>query len=109
VEYIRETTDTEEVQMILTIEFTPRQEAWLAVQAVQQGVTPADIVKLLMDKRLLRATKGDETDPTLALFVQWELEDANKTLEEIAAEEKLWQEFEQGINATRQAQGMREI
>ena len=56
--------------MTLTIQFTPREEAWLAAQAVQQGVAPADIVKMLVDEHLPPA-EIEETDPTLALFEQW--------------------------------------
>lgn len=94
--------------MTLTIQFTPREEAWLAAQAAQQGVPPAEIVKMLVDEHLPPTDSG-ETDPTLALFAQWKQEDASKTPEEIAVEDQLWREFEQGINATRQAQGMRQL
>ena len=95
--------------MTLTIEFTPREETWLAAQAVQQGIPPAEIVKRLVDEHISPASESEETDPTMALFAQWAQEDADKTPEEIAAEDQLWQEFEQGINATRQAQGMRQL
>lgn len=54
-------------------------------------------------------SESKETDPTLALFAQWSQEDASKTPEDRTAEDRLWQEFEQGINATRQAQIMRQI
>ncbi len=64
---------------------------------------------MLVDAHLPPTTKGEETDPTLALSAQWAQEDANKTPEEIAAEENLWEEFEQGSNSTRQAQGMRQL
>jgi len=95
--------------MTLTIEFSAREEKWIAAQAAQQGVPPAEIVKRLVDEHISPALGSEETDPTLALFAQWSQEDAAKTPEEIAAEDQLWQEFEQGINATRQAQGMRQL
>ena len=95
--------------MTLPIEFTPREEAWIAERAAQQGVDPAEIVKMLVDEHLSTTMASEETDPTLALFAQWEQEDADKTPEEIAAEDQIWQEFEQGINATRQAQRMRQF
>ncbi|MCW3051806.1 MAG: hypothetical protein JWN14_976 [Chthonomonadales bacterium] len=95
--------------MTLTIEFTTREETWIAAQTAQQGVPPAEIVKRLVDERISPALESEETDPTLELFAQWSQEDAAKTPEEIAAEDQLWQEFEQGINATRQAQGMRQL
>ena len=43
---------TEEAPMTLTIEFNPREEAWLAERAAQQGVAPAEIVKRLVDEHL---------------------------------------------------------
>jgi|SRR5579872_81148 len=42
-------------------------------------------------------TREGET-PTQALFRKWQEEDANMTEEEIEAEERLWQEIEQGLN-----------
>jgi len=50
---------------------------------------------------------GSQADQTLALFEQWEQEDACRTPEQIDADARIWQEFEKGINASRQAQGMR--
>jgi len=95
--------------MTLTIEFTAREEKWLADQAAQQGVPPAEIVRQLVEEHISPATESEEIDPTLALFAQWSQEDAAKTPEEITEEDQLWREFEQGINATRQAQGMRQL
>lgn len=54
-------------------------------------------------------TISEMKDPTLALFAQWEHEDDGKSPEDTEAEDRLWQEFEQGINATRQAQEMRRL
>ena len=39
--------------MTLTIEFTPCEEACLTAQAAQQGVPPAEIVKMLVDEQIL--------------------------------------------------------
>lgn len=63
--------------MILTIEFTPRQEAWLAEQAVQQGIVPAEIVKMLVDEHLSPTLASEETDSTLALFAHWQQLDSS--------------------------------
>jgi hypothetical protein len=52
---------------------------------------------------------GNQTDQTLALFEQWEQEDARRTPEQIGADDRIWQEFEKGINASRQLQGMRPL
>jgi hypothetical protein len=46
---------------------------------------------------------------TLALFAQWAVEDARKTPEETAQEDRLWEQFEAGINETRDALGMRRL
>ena len=95
--------------MTLTIEFTAREEKWLAAQAARQGVPPSEIVRQLVDEHISPNTEIEETDPTLALFAQRSQEAAAQTPEEIAAEDQQWQEFEHGINATRQAQGMRQL
>jgi hypothetical protein len=55
----------------------------------------------------LELVKGNQTDQTLALFEQWEQEDACRTPEQIDADDRIWQEFEKGINASRQTQGTR--
>jgi hypothetical protein len=47
--------------------------------------------------------------PSEALFRQWEREDAALTDEERQAEEALWQQFQQGINAERDVAGMRRL
>ena len=93
--------------MTLTVELTPAEEARLVAAAKQEGVEPAELVRKLMTEHLPSTAPDEETDPTLALFAQWGEEDARKTPEEIAAEERMWEEFEKGINAVRQAQGMR--
>ena len=48
-------------------------------------------------------------EPTLALFRQWEEEDAKMTPEEAAAEDELWERFQVNVNETRRALGMREL
>ena len=39
--------------------------------------------------------------PTAALFQQWAEEDADKTDEEIAANNRLWKDYQQGIDDVR--------
>lgn len=52
----------------------------------------------------------DETlTPSEALFRQWDEEDAQMTDEERHHQEKLWEDFQQGINLERAATGMRSI
>jgi hypothetical protein len=100
--------------MTVTIDVTPGEEVWLAEQAEKQGVQPAEIIKQLIDAQLpgsapleVPASDGENIDPTEALFAQWAKEDEGRTAEEAAADDKLWHEFEQGINDTRRASGMR--
>lgn len=96
--------------MTLTIDLTPDEEARLAAVARQRGVVPRECARQLLAEHLPGPeTKIENHDPTLALFDQWEREDAAKTPEEIAAEGRMWEEFEKGINQTRRALGMRRL
>ena len=98
--------------MTLTIDVTPGEEAWLAEQAEQQGVPPAEIVKQLIGAQLpadppkeTPMVKGVEVDPTLALFEQWAKEDATPGLsaKSRAAVAYLDDRIEQGRNASPEA------
>jgi hypothetical protein len=55
----------------------------------------------------LEPMEAGQVDETLALFERWEKQDAARTPEQIAADADIWEEFEKGINTSRQAQGMR--
>jgi hypothetical protein len=96
--------------MTLTIELTEKQEQQLQAAARLEGVDPAELAKKLVIERLpALSANGQDQDPTLALFAQWEQEDENMTPEEIEQERRLWEAFQSDINATRQAQGMRTL
>lgn len=98
--------------MTLTLELTPAEEAQLKTAAQQKGVDPAVFLKQLMTEHLPEPATASEAPPedlTLALFAQWAKEDAQKSPEEIAQEDRLWEEFETGINETRAALGMRHL
>jgi hypothetical protein len=96
--------------MTLTIDLTPEEEARLIAIARQKGVAPQECARQLLTEHLPGLTSNSaREDPALALFAQWEQEDARKTPEEIADEDRLWEEFEQGINETRKALGMRPL
>src|SRR4051794_8210258 len=114
-----------ETPMSLIIDFSPAEEARLHEVAESEGLQPADLVKRLiiehlpgvtptdpierMRARILEWQTQDETPiltaspppngltPTAALFQQWEAEEAAMTEEERAANEKLWEEVQQGI------------
>lgn len=98
--------------MTLTLDLTPTEEAQLKTAAHQKGVDPASLLKQLMSEHLPELAASPEAlpeDPTLALFAQWAKEDAQVTPEEVAEENRLWEEFERGINETRDALGMRHL
>ena len=93
--------------MTLTIELSRNQEERLEAAARRQGLAPEELARKLFDEHLPPVT--EEQDPTLALFAKWANEDARKTTEEVAKENQMWEEFEKGINAARQEQGMRQL
>lgn len=93
--------------MTLTIELTSAEEARLVAAARQEGMPPAELARKLVTDHLQQTAKA--SDPTLALFAQWESEDAQMTPEEMDQERRLWEKFEVGINETRRALGMREL
>ena len=96
--------------MTLTIELSPSEAARLVAAARQEGVQPAELARRLVTDRLpALAANARGEDPTLALFAQWEQEDTQMTPEEIEQERRLWEQFEHGINETRQALGMRPL
>jgi hypothetical protein len=96
--------------MTLTIELTPSEEALLAAAAQQEGVDPAELVRKLVIERLPPlAERGLDEDPTLALFAQWEQEDAAMTPGEVAEENRLWEGFKTHVNAERDRAGTRRV
>lgn len=96
--------------MTLIIDLTPEEEARLEAAALQKGVAPQECVRQLLAAHLPDLIyKGAQEDPTLALFEKWRQEDALKSPDEAADEDRLWEEFEKGINQTRQSLGMRRL
>lgn len=87
--------------MTLTIDLSPAEEARLKVAARQKGLAPSALAKQLVAEHL------PVEDPTLALFAQWAEEAKAMTPEEREQEQRLWEQFEIGINETREASGMR--
>ena len=76
----------------------------LPEEAQQLHLKPGQEIQIQLNQTLEQLK-----DPTLALFDQWESEDAARTPEQYVAAERLWLEFEAGLDANRQAQGMRLI
>ena len=96
--------------MTLTIELTPSEEASLRAVAEKRGVAPAALARVLVTESLVTLTPGAQAeDPTLALFQEWESEDARMTPAEAEHERRLWEQFENGINETRRTLGMRPL
>jgi len=96
--------------MSLTIELSPDEHARLAAAAKQEGLAPAELARKVLKDHLPPVTKASRPeDPTLALFRQWAEEDAQRTPEEAAQENELWERFLTNVNETREALGMRKL
>jgi hypothetical protein len=96
--------------MTLSIELEPDEEARLAAAARREGLEPAELVRKLMIEHLPPVTPTEEDeDPTLALFAQWDREDAQMTPAEVEAARREFEEFKQNIDAERRRAGARII
>jgi hypothetical protein len=115
--------------MSIIVNLTSTEEARLFDAATQVGLAPEELVRKLvsehlpaMDEMRRRIREWQEQDhtptlapatirpgltPSAALFQQWAEEDAQKTDEEIAADDRLWQDYQEGINEERRKAGMR--
>ena len=89
--------------MILTIELTPTEESQLTAAAHHVGLAPAELARQLVTAHLPAVPPSHPEDPTLALFAQWDADDAHMTPEEVAAA----QEFTRRMNAERARTGAR--
>ena len=93
--------------MTLTIELTPTEEAQLTAAARQAGLDPAALARKLVTEHLPPLTPAPPEDPTLALFAQWDADDAQMTPEDIAAAQRDYDVFTQRMNAERTRAGAR--
>jgi hypothetical protein len=97
--------------MTLRIELTSEEDARLRAAASEQGIEPEVCAHRLLTEHLppLTADRSSEAekDPTIALFEQWEAEDATDDPEEIARRIQEWEELKAGLNANRRATGER--
>lgn len=94
--------------MTLTIDFSPLEEAHLTAAAQQEGLEPAALVKKLVNQQLPIETR-ELQDPMLALFAEWDREDAHMTPSEVAEENRSWGELKANINAERDRAGARRV
>src|SRR5262245_64571656 len=96
--------------MTVTIEFNPDELARLAAAARQESLGLAELArKLVLEHLPPGADGGEPEDPTLALFAQWDREDAQMTTEEMEEARREFEEFKEGINAERARAGARLI
>ena len=96
--------------MTLTIQLTPSEEARLAAAAAREGLALADLARRVLTEHLPPvAQNGEPEDPTLALFAQWEREDATMTPEEVADENRQWEELKGNLNQERDRAGARRV
>ena len=93
--------------MALIIHLTPSEEARLEAAARRQGLDPAEFAQKLVTERLPPLPSDQEEDPTIALFAQWDREDAAMTAEELEEAKREAEEFKQNINAERRRAGAR--
>ena len=115
--------------MSILVTLTPTEEARLSTVAIQNGLAAAELAAKLLREHLSsesmtpterlqaklrewqKETETETFPPTSAheLFTRWAEEDANKTDEEIAANDRLWEDYQQGIDDERRKAGMRTL
>jgi hypothetical protein len=93
--------------MTLTIELTPTEEARLTAAARQAGMAPTELARKLLTEHLPAVTSDRPEDPTLALFAQWDADDAQMTPEEVTEAQRDYDEFTRWMNAERARAGAR--
>jgi hypothetical protein len=93
--------------MTLTIELTPTEEARLTAAARQAGMAPTELARKLLTEHLPAVTSDSPEDPTLALFAQWDADDAQMTPEEVIEAQRDYDEFTCRMNAERARAGAR--
>lgn len=93
--------------MTLTIHLTPVEEARLAATARKEGLEPSELARKFVTERLPLFALDETEDPTLALFAQWDREDAEMTPEEQEEAGREFEQFKQEMNAERARAGAR--
>jgi hypothetical protein len=107
--------------MTLNIDFTPQETDWINAQAKQQGVPPTEIIRQLVDERILGMkgthTGTTETKPVLSAksaaaiaYLDARIaEGQNATPEEVRQATEEFEELKRNLNANRAATGERLI
>ena len=94
--------------MTVVIELSARETSSLEQLAQRQGVPP-DVAAHRLLAKCLPAAAADPSDPTLQILATWSAEDARQSPQEAEEEQRLWAEFERGVNGTRRSLGMRTL
>lgn len=81
--------------MAVTVEFPPDVEMRLGRAAHERGVAPDELVRRLVEENL----PAPGYDAILALFAQWEAEDATDDPAELAARQAEWEELRANLEA----------
>lgn len=95
--------------MRLVIDLTPMEEERLEAAAVREGVPASELTRRILNEYLPVVPTLEVVDPTLALFAQWDEEDTHMTPEDIAAEQREFEEFKNRINTERDRAGARPV
>ena len=97
--------------MTLKINVNPLEEAWLADQAAQSGLQPAEIVRRLIGAQLPSVAKPKEAElpplidaknaAAIALLDSWIAEGADADAETVRQAEQELEELKRNLNANR--------
>src|SRR5438105_2966105 len=122
----------------MSLDLSPETETAVRERAATEGVTVNDLLARTFSvieqngqssadprdraRTLLRKWRAEDEIPPItanriqtgptsaeALFKRWEEEDAKLTDDEVKTEESLWEDFRKGMNASREASGMRPL
>jgi hypothetical protein len=88
--------------MTLIIELSSEEETRLQAVAREQGLDAATYARRVLTEHIPPVLPGAAT---LALFAQWEAEDATDDPEEILARNREWEELKASLNENRAAGG----
>jgi hypothetical protein len=105
----------------VTIDFTAQEEDWLNAQTLQQGISPAEVIKKLVDQHL-PAVNGthavsegktpvisDKSAAAIAFLDRKLKEEATDDPEEIHKSEEEFEELKRNLNSNRDATGERRV
>ncbi len=107
--------------MTVTIDFAPQEQAWLDAQSRRQGLSPAEIIKKLVDQQLpiqsetqaapeAKAPVISAKNAAAIAYLERRLrEEATDDPEEMRKAEEEFQELQRNLNANRDVTGERRV